>query len=274
MDRPNEGALSDACRTITPEIRESVQTTVPYLQLRGKDPLFVAASGVLHGGSFPYQYHQKVVEWIVRDGDPHNFLDAKKNVHLMRSTKGVQNYNILGPRLALVMKKYIEHCGQDGAACRERPGQAAFMDSISDVPGFREGSETKAGAQKIRAYMWELFGRDDAVAVDRHVAGWLCNDAKLLCYRGSGNAAYKKGKLKRAKEFKKGEDLPPRFFLQAAEVLREEAARCSLKPTELQVAAWMHGVCEARVTRGKDVYLGEGAVVPCSKLSTPKTRVL
>ncbi len=266
-----------ACETVRPEIAETRRNILPYLRRRGEDPLFVLASGVMHGGPFNYEYQQPFVEAIVRDGDPHNFTDPDRNEEFLRTgfvpgekpeqiqatltgkpaitprKRTAMAYKVLSKRMAEAMKVYIKACGDDGVRCKEKNGQIDLMNRLRDVSGFKV-------APKIRALMWEYFGDDDAVAVDRHVANWACKDARLVCaVDNEGNEI----------KWKKGDNVPQKMFDVVGDAVRDEAPKCEITAAELQVAAWTKGACRATGRKG-NLYLGEGGSIPCGKFKAGK----
>jgi hypothetical protein len=246
---------------------------LPYLKKRSKDALFVAASGVLHGGPVNYDVQQDYVERIVDIGNPIKFTDTSRNLKFLtdgllpddathQRPLGRTSQLRLGMsvRLAKTMDRYIEHCGNDGNKCKTRKGQDAFMESLREVKGFKV-------ARKIRAMMREYWGDKDAIAVDRHVANWACNDAKLVCARNMRTG--------KKKDWKQGDHIPEHFFNAVADSVRGEASKCEITPATLQVGAWMHGACKSRTggsagisgeAFGNKLSLGRGNIIDCSRL--------
>ena len=248
--------MSRACLTIYPELKEAVEGSVPYLIQRGKDPWFVVASGIMHGASVPYERQQRAVEEMVRQG-PLAFTSEKKTLAFFRKM-GAANFDKDAKKTVDAVKVFREACGDDGVKCTEARGQSRVMDDLRSVPGFN--------GPKIRALMWEYFGNEEAVAVDRHVTGWLCNEAKLLSYVGPKDS--KTGR--RSRQYAKGDVISDAFFETAAQVVRDEARRCKVTPAELQVAAWIAGACRPKAAsfkhrRTDGLFLGEGYTIDCSK---------
>ncbi len=75
--------FTPACNSIEPHIEEAETNALPYLKKRSKDALFVAASGVLHGGPVPYDSQQEYVERIVDVGDPAKFTDSSRTLKFL-----------------------------------------------------------------------------------------------------------------------------------------------------------------------------------------------
>jgi len=267
------------CNYGFPELKYTIEKALPYLIKRSHDPLFVAASGVLHGGPVTYAHQQKWVERIVQIGDPRSFTDAKRNEEFLNTnpnpflghkrhlTRGgsAQMWKGMADRLAQTMKVYIDVCGVKGEACKPDPKvrgltekQEEFLKALDNVRGFK-------GAPKIRALMREYWGEEDAIAVDRHVANWACNDAGIVCPTdGKGNKV----------TFQKGEPIPDDFFENVADAVRMYADRCGVKPIEMQVAAWMKGACASNAY--KPLYLGEGegGIIQCALFKGGKSATL
>jgi len=266
-------AFTPACNSIKPHIEEAESNALPYLKERSKDALFVAASGVLHGGPVTYDSQQEYVERIVDIGDPSKFTNSSNNLKFLTDGKLPNDSTFEHPldkmaqfrigmsiRLAETMDRYIKTCGNDGSKCNTRNGQDKFMESIRDVKGFKV-------ARKIRAMMREYWGDENAIAVDRHVANWACNDAKLVCARNQRTGE--------KKDWKQGDHIPEHFFNAVADSVRGEATKCEITPATLQVGAWMHGACKSRtggtaglsgVAFGEKLSLGKGNTIDCSKL--------
>jgi endonuclease III len=273
---------------------EKKQRVRQYIQKRTRDdPYFSVVTGSLHSGQITYDKQQPFVEKVMdvkKERGIHELLDETK---VRKMLKGAQLWEGKSRQLVKSTQCYIEHCGVLGRDCLEKPKvredlvscmQAVQEKIRSDLdrehPDWKnivhKKWKTKTGkirtvsklqsevassgfGQKSSDLVREYLGDDDAVAVDRHVGSYVCVN------RGFCPVMKKGGKFK----FTKEGEIPPNIYRQISQQIRDIAGGCSVKPAEVQVDAWLKGVCDARLDPKKKnlkpVFIGRGKFVDCRK---------
>ena len=218
------------------------RAAIIYFQKRTKDkPYFAIATGALHGSRVSFEPQQKYVEKLMKM-DPKELTHDDVNIHLL---KGAQFYNQRAKALTDTTRCYLKHCGEDGKKCLHEQGRKRVMNCMKN----------SARNMGIKAYdlVEEYLGNEKAVAVDRHVQDWACNQANI-CFTGA-----------RGKE--KGTPLSLKQYRIIQKSVIDVAKKCHMKPIDVQVAIWLKGACKSR--KSGTVWLGEGGTISCCKNGTP-----
>ena len=238
--------MADSC---PPELEwETRQGVREYIQRKTReDPYYALVTGVLHGAPADYTATQPYVDEILRQG-PEHFTRASENARFLNThLKGAGGRPVRyqfsrqkAPVLAEMSQCFLDNInkGRMGAAkhCANR-----------DVKGI---------GRKGRNLVLEYLGDDNAVAVDRHVFNYL------NLYRGWTPP-------RKVVWGSHGIRVDDEEIQEAAEKeIKRIAHECGKKPSEVQVAAWLKGACDARLKakgrKGKPVvWMGEDKIIQC-----------
>ena len=218
------------------------EAALDYLKARTRrNVAFAAATAALHSGPVLYEATQPFVEEVSRS-DPRKFLDPEKNERFLSKRARKYRFPKRGARaLADTMKCYIDLCESDDQCVYGGENYNEFVNCL----GKSHGVGIK-GLDLAREYL----GDPEAVAVDRHVMDWAVNKADI----------YDPKRWRR-----KGDSIAIPDYLGAQEATRLYAGDCGAEtPADLQVGAWMSGVCETRNV----VKVGAGASFSCQPYYT------
>lgn len=239
-----------------------------FLKRRTKeDPWFAGLTLVFHSGPFPYSEHQMVLEEALVEGaEAVTTIEGAKAASCNRKiTGGSQRAKVL----PFVAKKWLEKCGRDG--CRTDEEWKRFLTAIrgEKIPGDKgrglKGERPSISLEKgevvcendppaptkipigmgakIRELVREYLGDEDAVALDRHAARWLCEDEGV-----TGKEAKKACKAAMRGQKCSGEvAFGPSEYAGAYATLRkamqDKAKEIGVSAAVLQVSAWWARVC-------------------------------
>ncbi len=230
---------------------ESKQGVKEYIQseTRRQGPYYALVTGALHGAPVNYSDTQPFVEKIVEEG-PEAWLDVDKVRKFLRSRISGKSYLFWkerAPVLVEVSKCFLEN--------RENP-------LACTAPGRIKGIGLK-GSQLMREYL----GDDNAVAVDRHVFGYVCKHRPEWCKKVMPRIQLQKGKI----------TIPEDVQKEAADHVRYMAFECGKTPADIQTAAWLKGACEGALKHAKRpsdavVWLGPEKKIYCAKKSIEAPR--
>jgi len=219
------------------ELRQG-REAIRYFQQRTKqNPFFAIATGALHGSRVSFEPQQRYVEKIVKM-NPKELIHDDVNTQII---KGAQFYNQRAKALADTTRCYLKHCGPDGKKCLHEQGRKRVMNCIKNSSRYM--------GKKTYDLVEEYLGNPKAVAVDRHIQDWACNQAGI-CYIGE-----------RGKE--KGVPLSEKQYKTIQKSVVDHAKKCKVTPIELQVSVWLAGACKSR--KKGHVWLGEGGSIACCK---------
>jgi hypothetical protein len=247
------------CGLRKPELDKG-RDALDYLIKRTKeDPFFLVATCV-HAGHIPYNYQQQFAELIMEMPeelrqklvDPEFAYKVLTNKWL-DGKKDASHAKMIAPVVAAGARCYYDTCGKQG--CKKDKDLWEIVSCMEDVKGI---------GNKMLNLMLEYIGDKDAVAIDRHIGDFMCNNMKVYCPSKGA--------------FKKGASIPEKQYIEMLEVFRRSAEECGLDPAELQVSAWLKKACEARIAatkmpRKRTLYLGRGKVMDCG-IYMPKQKSL
>jgi len=261
-----EGLCQHERRTI-----EAGKASLEYLRRRThENPLFAVLTGVFHSGAIPYQNNQQWVEHLVEkpysevkklaekpleDRVRTMTIDRPKNLPSVYFARSRANM------LPGALECFEDLCLDEPEKCFEKRTREKLVKCMVDKARgpIEEGTQRGGIGRKTSDLMREYLGDDEAVAVDRHVLRWVCEDAKVYC-----PIDLKTGKpLGSLEELEyggtaRGYKIPDEIYEACAEALREEARHCGIMPTQLQVGVWLKGVCGAPKRPRGPIFLGKG----------------
>lgn len=288
MDEVCKSAPLDAGREALDALRSKTNS----------NPYFAVTSAILHGGQVEYARAQAIAD-LFADLGPLAAGSSKRALSIL----GAEGLSVqsgaseVATRLYDGTVCYRVACGKDGKKCLRKEGRETLYGCI--VAGFKRSKgkrrlKTGVGV-KAGALMMEYLGDDEAVAVDRHVAAWACDEGGLDCtvndreisrLRRAGKpiverveeiigANGRKRKVRhffvetatglkeiRRRKWKRGDDIDPALFSRATENVREHAKGCRVRAADLQVAAWLKGTCRNRLKQR--LPLVKGKYISCA----------
>jgi hypothetical protein len=280
-----------------------------FLERRAEeDPWFNGTTLIFHSGQVNYTKHQLVAEKFNTFGPRVSLNEdvargiactpalnpvaasGKKGVALTQTTPFIY-------KTPLLAAKFIEVCGENGEKCRghkdleklllqlrskgalrpehKRAGMKGFSAS---VPAGFVGCDPKKPVKKpyavgfgtkIRELVREYAGDPNAVAVDRHIAAWVCKhygtsspEIKQACHGAFAAMRLEDEQKKYAVDSKKWKSLQRKIdkiedktsasvgayeeskkYSMLKSVVADEAKKCGVSPALLQVGAWFKQTC-------------------------------
>lgn len=248
--------------------------------LRGRtrgDALFVALTGVFHSSAVPYERHQQWVEWLMDNKSlalelGHRSVDEIEEFFQSgpANLPGLVNRRSRANMYPGAIQCYEDVCGADGKGCATYSGGDALVRCmVEHARGPRdEGSKAGGIGPKTRNLLYEYIGDPTAVAVDRHVFRFLCNNGIYVPKDEKGRplADCCDSFLKDPAHPQAGYNLGEPWYSRAKDAFLEYAADCGANPVDLQVGAWFKGVCGSEPGRARAVYLGKNGYFPCVKV--------
>lgn len=231
-----------------------------------KDPYFIVAS-MLHSGQVPYDYQQQFVEHLMKQPievrrkmqDPAYALKKLSRVWI-DGYGGAVAREEMAHRIAAATKCYFDECFEEGKkGCKTHDSIKSLGACMMDQRGM---------GNKMLSLIQEYIGIPEAVAIDRHIDTFMCEDLGVHC---APDRFFRRGKtIKRLR----GRSIQESEYLVMLEKFRKKAAECGLDPATMQVAAWMKKACQSRMRTSRDtrkwnLWLGRGLVHDC-QLYTPE----
>jgi len=235
-----------------------------YLISRTKEDPFFLVTTCVHAGHIPYTYNQQFAEIMMEMPDElRRKLTDEKFAYEFLSKQWVDGYRgashakQVAPIVAKAARCYYATCFGDSKkeGCKTERDLWELVACLDDIKGI--------GNKMLNLFL-EYIGDSDAVAIDRHIGDFMCNDLEVYCPP--------KG------VFKKGKSIPDKMYRDMIEIFRTTSEECGLEPAHLQVSAWAKKACEARMKatkmpRKRVLYLGRGKVLDCN-VYNPKQRTL
>lgn len=204
-----------------------------YLQNRTREnPWFAGATGALHSGPIDYDRQQPFVEKITDIGPEK--LTGEEDAR--REIKGAQFWKQKSKTVSDLAKCHVDTCS-DGQCFEDEDARRQFLACAEDANGI---------GRKTHDLMAEYLGDKSAVAVDRHVMDWACNSAGVCPV-----------------DKVKGDRISDDDYDRVEKAVRKTAEEKGLDASELQVSAWISGVCKSNPN--DNVYIGDGLVVECGQ---------